>query len=88
MQNAITARAQAAELLLATGNLAPDERKRVLHQAASSAGKEQLSAPIHQGLQLPAEIANIQFKVLPPEDSRVGEWLRDVEARLLEDGEE
>ena len=54
-----------------------------MHQAAVSI------APVNgQGMQVPAEISNIQFKVLPPEDSRVGEWLRDVEVRLLEDGEE
>jgi len=83
MQNAITARAQAAELLLSTNGLPTEERKRVMRQAALSI------APVNgQGMQLPAEISNIQFKVLPPEDSRVGEWLRDVEVRLLEDGEE
>ena len=83
MQNAITARAQAAELLLSTNGLPTEERKRVLRQAALSI------TPVNgQGMQLPAEISNIQFKVLPPEDSRVGEWLRDVEVRLLEDGEE
>ncbi len=83
MQNAITARAQAAELLLSTNGLPTEERKRVMHQAALSI------TPVNsQGMQLPAEISNIQFKVLPPEDSRVGEWLRDVEVRLLEDGEE
>jgi hypothetical protein len=66
-----------------TNGLPTEERKRVLRQAALSI------TPVNgQGMQLPAEISNIQFKVLPPEDSRVGEWLRDVEVRLLEDGEE
>lgn len=83
MQNAITARAQAAELLLSANSLPTDERKQVLHQAVLS-----VNPTNGQGMQLPAEISNIQFKVLPPDDSRVGEWLRDVEVRLLEDGEE
>jgi len=83
MQNAITARAQAAELLLSANGLPTEERKQVMRQAALSI------TPVNgQGMQLPAEISNIQFKVLPPEDSRVGEWLHDVEVRLLEDGEE
>lgn len=82
MQNAITARAQAAELLLSTNGLPTEERKRVLRQAAVSI------APVSQSSQLPPEIANIEFKVLPPDDGRISEWLRDVEVRLLEDGEE
>jgi hypothetical protein len=82
LQNAITARAQAAELLLATGSMPVEERKRVLRQAVISV------APPNTGQQLPAELSNIEFKVLPPEDKRVGEWLRDVEVRLLEDGED
>lgn len=82
MQNAITARAQAAELLLAAGNLPPEERRRVLRQAAVSV------PPVNPGPNLPPEISNLEFKVLPPNDSRVREWLRDVETRLLEDGQE
>lgn len=83
MQNAITARAQAAELLLSTNGLPTDERKRVLRQAVLA-----VVPANNKGMQLPAEISNIQFKVFPPDDNRVGEWLRDVELRLLEDGEE
>ncbi len=82
MQNAVTARAQAAELLLSTGGLPAGERRRVMRQAALSI------TPVNQGVQPPAEISDAQFKVLPPDDNRVGEWLRDVEVRLLEDDDE
>ena len=83
MQNAITARAQAAELLLSFGNLPAEMRKRLFRQAAA------LSAPAEKSASsLPPEIAQVEFRVLPSDDQRVGEWLRDVEVRLLEDGKE
>lgn len=81
MQNAIAARAQAAELLLSAGNLPAETKKQVLRQAAT------LAAPANPGPSLPVEIANIEFKVLPADDHQVGAWLRDVEPKLLDAGE-
>ena len=83
MQNTITARAQAAELLLSNNNSTTQDRKHVLRQAVRA-----IASSNQQGVQLPDEISNTQFKILPPEDNRVGEWLRDVEVRLLEDSKE
>lgn len=80
MQNAITARAQAAELLLSVGNEPGPTKQRVLRQASGLAAPT--SAPA-----LPTEIANAQFRVLPPDDPHVSEWLGDVETHLLEDRE-
>jgi len=82
MQNAITARAQAAELLLSFGSLPTEMKKRILRQVVA------LSTPQTPAMPMPTEIANVAFKVLPPTEGHVGEWLRDVESRLLEDGEE
>lgn len=81
IQNAVTARAQAAELMLSTGNLPPELKKRYLQQASSSI------APV-QKPGLPEEIAHVEFRILPPDDHRVGEWLQEVEEKLLEDGSE
>ena len=81
VQNAITARAQAAELMLSTGGLPGETRKQVLRQAVLSA------PPPNPGPSLPAEIVDVQFKVLPPDDQQVGTWLREVEPKLLEGGE-
>lgn len=79
IQNAITARAQAAELLLAVGNEPGPTRQRILRQAASlnpSKPEQETLAPI--------QIANAEFKLLPPDEPRVDEWLRDTEVRLLD----
>lgn len=81
MQNAIAARAQAAELLLSVGNLPAETKKQVLRQAAT------LAAPANPGPSLPVEIASVEFKVLPADDHQVGAWLRDVEPKLLDSGE-
>jgi len=83
MQNAITARAQAAELLLSFGALPTEMKKRILRQVVALSTPSQAPA-----IPMPPEIANVAFKVLPPTEGHVGEWLRDVESRLLEDGEE
>jgi hypothetical protein len=81
IQTAITARSQAAELLLAINHLPPESRKQVLRQAAL------LVSQTNQAHLLPTELANVQFKVLPAGDHQVGAWLQDVEPKLLE-GEE
>jgi len=81
MQNAIAARAQAAELLLSVGNLPAETKKQVLRQAAT------LAALANPRPSLPVEIANVEFKVLPADDHQVGAWLRDVEPKLLDAGE-
>ncbi|MFM8319915.1 MAG: hypothetical protein ACKOC5_03285 [Chloroflexota bacterium] len=81
IQNAITARAQAGELLLSMSHLPAETRKQVLRQAA------QLATPLSPAPLLPTELANVQFKVLPADDHQVGAWLQDVEPKLLEGGE-
>ncbi len=83
MQNVITARAQAAELLLSFGALPTEMKKRILRQVVALS-----TPPEAPAMPMPSEIANVAFKVLPPTEGHVGEWLRDVEGRLLEDGEE
>jgi hypothetical protein len=80
MQNAITSRAQAAELLLAVGDEPGPARQRVFRQAAN-VNQPKLADNVYQ---LPMPIANAEFKVLPPDEPRVDEWLRDVEIRLLD----
>ncbi|MFZ6027789.1 MAG: hypothetical protein ACOYYS_08750 [Chloroflexota bacterium] len=81
MQNAVTARAQAAELLLAAGDEPGPTRRRVLRQASGLATPPALPGP-------PGEIVNTQFRVLPPDDPQVSAWLHDVEGHLLEDPED
>ena len=82
VQNAVTARAQAAELLLTAGSLPAETKKRILRQTAALSAS---TGKLHPSL--PPEIADVEFKVLPAEDQQVGAWLRDVEPELLDAGE-
>jgi len=85
LQNIVTGRAQAAELLLALNDPAPEIRRRVIRQAVQA-------APTASAPALPAaaggEVIDAEFKILPAEDPRVSEWLRDVQGRLFQDGQE
>ena len=84
VQSAVTARAQAAELLLALREQTPEIRKRVLRQAIQSAPPTPaLPQPGEQG-----EIIDAQVKILPAGDARVSEWLRELEGKLVNDLDE
>ena len=85
IQNAVTARAQAAELLLALREQAPEIRKRVVRQAiqAAPASSQALlqAAP-------PEDVVDAQIKILPSGDARVSEWLHEIEGNLANDLDE
>ena len=85
IQAAVTARAQAAELLLALREQTPEVRRRVLRQAiqGTSPAVPALPQPVSQ-----EEIIDAQVKILPAGDARVSEWLRELDGKLSNDTEE
>ncbi len=85
LQNAVTARAQAAELLLSMREPTQDTRKRVLRRAFQAAPSTTPALPTPAQ---PGEMVDTQFKILPAGDPRVSEWLRELEGKLINEEEE
>jgi len=85
MQNAVTARAQAAELLLALREQTPEIRKRVLRQAIQAAPA---TPPALLQAVPPGDVIDAQVKILPAGDARVSEWLREIEGKLVNEFDE
>ncbi len=85
IQVAVTARAQAAELLLALREQTSEVRRRTLRQAIQSVPPTAPALP-QSGEQ--GEIIDAQVKILPAGDARVSEWLRELESKLVNDFDE
>jgi hypothetical protein len=83
LQSQVTARAQAAELMLAANSgqgLPGQQRRGVLHQALQSGTTPQALPP--------GEIVQGEVVILPPDDPRIRPLLDEVETKMLEEGVE
>ncbi len=83
IQNQVTARAQAAELMLAANSgqaIQPAQRRTALRQALQSGSAQQVQS-LPQG-----EVVDAQVVVVPPDDPRVRPLLDEIEPKLLNGG--
>lgn len=83
LQNQVTGRAQAAELLLAANSgqgMQANQRRAVLRQALQSG-----TSPATQALP-PGEVVQGEVVILPPDDPRIRPLLDEVENQMLEEG--